>query len=97
MKSEAVPTVSNGTTNRLINIKVGPIPLPLYLIMAAIIYVASVYGKLPADMIGGIAVMMVMGILLGDIGMPGTRTEGHWRPSNFIYFHSFYHGLLQFD
>ncbi|EAX48016.1 Citrate carrier protein [Thermosinus carboxydivorans Nor1] len=69
MKSEAVPTVSNGTTNRLINIKVGPIPLPLYLIMAAIIYVASVYGKLPADMIGGIAVMMVMGILLGDIGM----------------------------
>lgn len=49
--------------------KVGVIPLPLYLVIALIIYSAGVYNQLPADMIGGIAVIMVMGILLGDLGM----------------------------
>lgn len=53
----------------LMAFKIGPLPLPVYLILAAIIFAASVYGKLPADMIGGIAVMMIMGMLLGDIGM----------------------------
>lgn len=51
------------------SLKVGPVPFPLYLILALVIYAASVYGKLPADMIGGIAVMVVMGMLLGDIGL----------------------------
>ncbi|MBP2661408.1 MAG: Citrate carrier protein [Firmicutes bacterium] len=49
--------------------KVGVIPLPLYLILAMIIYGASVYGKLPSDMIGGFAVLMIMGIFLGDVGI----------------------------
>jgi malate:Na+ symporter len=56
-------------SKRLMNLKVGVIPLPLYLILAVIIYAASVYGKLPADMIGGFAVIMIMGILLGDLGL----------------------------
>ena len=51
------------------SLKIGSVPLPLYLILALLIYVASIQGKLPADMIGGIAVMMIMGILLGDIGL----------------------------
>jgi malate:Na+ symporter len=51
------------------NVKVGVVPLPLYLVIAAVIYAASVYNKLPADMIGGFAVIIVMGILLGDLGM----------------------------
>ncbi|MFP3125845.1 2-hydroxycarboxylate transporter family protein [Ectobacillus funiculus] len=50
-------------------LKVGVIPLPLYVVLALIIYGASVYNQLPPDMIGGFAVIMVMGILLGDIGM----------------------------
>lgn len=50
-------------------IKIGPLPLPLYLIIAAIVMAASYFGKLPADMLGGIAVMMIIGMLLGDIGM----------------------------
>lgn len=54
---------------KLMDCKVGTIPLSLYVLLAAIIYAASVYGKLPADMIGGIAVMMIMGVLLGDIGL----------------------------
>lgn len=53
---------------RLINIKVGVLPLPLYLTLAAIILAASVYNTLPADMIGGFAVIMILGILLGDLG-----------------------------
>jgi malate:Na+ symporter len=53
----------------IISFKIGPVPLPLYILLAAIIYGASVIGKLPADMIGGIAVLMIMGILLGDIGL----------------------------
>ncbi|MGM7723710.1 2-hydroxycarboxylate transporter family protein [Metabacillus sp. Hm71] len=58
-----------GLLERLKQLKVGVIPLPLYLVLAAIIYAASVYNQLPPDMIGGFAVIMVMGILLGDLGM----------------------------
>lgn len=53
----------------LMNFKVGVIPLPLYLVLALIIFAASIYGKLPADMIGGFAFMMIMGIFLGDVGL----------------------------
>jgi malate:Na+ symporter len=50
-------------------IKVGVIPLPIYVVLALIIYAASVNNQLPPDMIGGFAVIMVMGMLLGDLGM----------------------------
>lgn len=63
-KTSSVPN-----SNFFLDFKVGPIPLPLYLILAVVIFSASAYGKLPADMIGGIAVMMIMGILLGDVGL----------------------------
>lgn len=69
MKTELQTAVSTKETHPLMAFKIGPLPLPIYLILAAIIFAASVYGKLPADMIGGIAVMMVMGMLLGDIGL----------------------------
>lgn len=65
----AVETEQLGFVDRVVQYKVGSIPLPLYLVLCAVIYAASVYGKLPADMIGGIAVMMIMGVLLGDIGL----------------------------
>ncbi|MEW9668125.1 2-hydroxycarboxylate transporter family protein [Ammoniphilus sp. 3BR4] len=55
--------------NKIKGIKVGVIPLPLYVALALIVYGASVYNSLPPDMIGGFAVIMVMGILLGDLGM----------------------------
>ncbi|HEX2928000.1 MAG TPA: 2-hydroxycarboxylate transporter family protein [Ruminiclostridium sp.] len=54
---------------KLLSIKVGVLPLPLYLIFAAIVFGAAYFQKLPADMIGGFAVIMVIGILLGDLGM----------------------------
>ena len=47
----------------------GVVPLPLYITLAIIIYAASVYNTLPPDMIGGFAVIMIIGILLGDLGL----------------------------
>jgi malate:Na+ symporter len=61
--------VEPGIWQKISSSKIGVIPLPLYLILAVIIYGASIYGKLPADMIGGFAVMMIMGIFLGDVGL----------------------------
>lgn len=57
-----------GLAQKLMQIKVGPIPLPLYLVFALIIFAASVLGELPNDMIGGFAVIIVMGVLLSDLG-----------------------------
>lgn len=54
---------------KLNSMTVGPVPLPLYVVLAAVIYAASVYNQLPPDMIGGFAVIMIMGMLLGDLGM----------------------------
>ncbi|MFD0828518.1 2-hydroxycarboxylate transporter family protein [Neobacillus sp. M.A.Huq-85] len=54
---------------KLANIKIGVVPLPLYIIIAVVVYAAAVYKQLPADMLGGFAVIMVMGIFLGDMGM----------------------------
>lgn len=48
--------------------RVGPLPLPLYLAIAAVVIGAALVKKLPADMIGGFACIMVMGFLLGDLG-----------------------------
>ncbi|MGG1397938.1 2-hydroxycarboxylate transporter family protein [Bacillus salipaludis] len=54
---------------KLASIKIGVVPLPLYIIIAVVVYAAAVYKQLPADMLGGFAVIMVMGIFLGDMGM----------------------------
>ncbi|MBP2653142.1 MAG: cimH [Firmicutes bacterium] len=51
------------------SLKIGVVPLPLYVVLASIIFCASIYEKLPADMIGGFAVIIILGVLLGDIGM----------------------------
>lgn len=67
LEGNEFPTSSNIFTS-FAEWKVGVVPLPLYLVLAAVIFAASVYNKLPADMIGGFAVIMVMGILLGDLG-----------------------------
>ncbi|PTM59808.1 2-hydroxycarboxylate transporter family protein [Desmospora activa] len=65
---KSAETIPPPFLSRLAAMKVGFLPLPLYLVLAAIIYLAAVYNKLPADMIGGFAVIMALGILLGDLG-----------------------------
>lgn len=74
-KSE-MKAVSSGLGDRdaslwtkITQLKVGVVPLPLYITLAIIIYAASVYNTLPPDMIGGFAVIMIIGILLGDLGL----------------------------
>lgn len=67
--SQDSPQTSGGFWSALGEIKIGVIPLPLYAILATIILIASFYEKLPADMIGGFAIIMIMGMFLGEVGM----------------------------
>lgn len=53
---------------KVMQLKVGVVPLPLYLVLAVIIFAAAAIGELPNDMIGGLAVIMILGILLSDLG-----------------------------
>lgn len=48
--------------------RIGPLPLPLYVVIAVITVLAALNKKLPNDMIGGFAVLMLLGFLLGEIG-----------------------------
>ncbi|WP_025681991.1 2-hydroxycarboxylate transporter family protein [Paenibacillus maysiensis] len=49
-------------------IKVGVIPLPLYAVIALVVYAAAITQRLPNDMLGGFAVIMILGILLSELG-----------------------------
>lgn len=47
---------------------VGGAPLPMFVAIAVVTGLAAATGRLPADMIGGFAVLMIAGMLLGEIG-----------------------------
>ncbi|KAA9012525.1 2-hydroxycarboxylate transporter family protein [Niallia endozanthoxylica] len=73
-KLETIPHIEStdggqSLLSKIAHYKIGIIPIPLYIILAAIILGASYRGSLPNDMIGGFAVIMIIGILLGDLGM----------------------------
>lgn len=59
-------------------IKVGPMPLPWFLLFAAIILMAAVTESLPVDMLGGFGVILTLGWALGKIGdtIPGLNKFG---------------------
>lgn len=57
-----------GLGRMLIHYRIGPLPLPVYAAIAAITLLAALNKKLPDDMIGGLAVLMLLGFLLGEIG-----------------------------
>ncbi|MFZ6731063.1 2-hydroxycarboxylate transporter family protein [Undibacterium sp. Ji42W] len=57
-----------GFWNRLMAIRIGPLPLPVYIVLAVITIAAAINHRLPNDLIGGLAVMMLAGFLLGDLG-----------------------------
>ena len=81
-------------------LKIGPVPAPVYLVLAVIVAAATIFGQLPADMVGGIAIMMVMGILLGDIGLKVPLLKDIGGPailSIFIPSAMVYYGLLNSD
>ncbi len=82
---------------KLLSAKVGPLPLALYAILFALVFFAASIGRLPNDMIGGFAMIMVLGWILGEVGMrtPVLRNIGGpailslFVPSILIF-----HGLL---
>lgn len=81
-------------------LKIGPVPAPVYLVLVVIVAAATIFGQLPADMVGGIAIMMVMGILLGDIGLKVPILKDIGGPailSIFIPSAMVYYGLLNSD
>lgn len=49
-------------------VKVGPMPLPWFLLFAAIILMAAITESLPVDMLGGFGVILTLGWALGKIG-----------------------------
>lgn len=48
--------------------KVGPLPLPIYVAASVIVILAAKYKALPNDLIGGLALLMLSGFLLGELG-----------------------------
>lgn len=74
--------------------KVGVLPFPIYIAIAAIVLAAAYFQKLPADMIGGFAIIMVAGMVLGEIGsrLPIIKSIGGpailalFVPSAFMFF-----------
>ncbi|MBS1186478.1 MAG: malate permease [Burkholderiaceae bacterium] len=63
---------------KLMGITVGPVPILIYIPIAIIILAAASAKKLPIDMIGGFACIMVLGFLFGDVGgkIPVLRNIG---------------------
>jgi len=57
-----------GLLGKAMSYRIGPLPLPMYLVIACIVAFAALNKCLPNDLIGGLAVMMLGGFLLGDIG-----------------------------
>jgi len=70
---EAAASIPNrfairGLWEWLLDLKIGPLPLPVYLTLCGVTIIAALTGRLPNDVIGGLSVMMLMGFLLGEIG-----------------------------
>ncbi len=61
------PTES-GIWGKIRDYKIGPLPLPVYVAIAAVTIIAALNKRLPNDMIGGFAVLMLAGFLLGELG-----------------------------
>lgn len=64
--------------SKIVGFRFDAIPLYVYIVLALIIFLASAKGVLPKDMIGGFAIVIVMGLLLGKIGssIPGLKSIG---------------------
>ena len=54
--------------DRAMGWKLGVVPVPVYLVAVIVVSLAAYFHRLPADMIGGLAVMMLAGLLLDHFG-----------------------------
>jgi len=90
----AAPTVAPGSRFGL-DYKIGVVPLLVFIILALIVYLASITGTLPKDMVGGFATVLVLGMLLGHFGLNipilkdigGPAILSIFLPSIMVYYH----------
>lgn len=77
MKAKQQPNLT-ATKQSISDVKVGSVPLPVYLCLSALILAAGLLQQLPVNMLGGFAVILTMGWLLGTIGasIPGLKNFG---------------------
>lgn len=77
MKAKQQPNLT-ATKRSISDIKVGSVPLPVYLCLSALVLAAGLLQQLPVNMLGGFAVILTMGWLLGTIGanIPGLKNFG---------------------
>jgi len=68
LRSAAPLGARGGLFSKAMSYRIGPLPLPMYLAISLIVVFAVLNKRLPNDLIGGLAVMMLAGFLLGDIG-----------------------------
>jgi malate:Na+ symporter len=101
MSTSAVDTISLPEDrtphfwNRVARVKVGPLPLPLYLTLAALTAAAVFTKRLPNDLIGGLMVLMLAGFLMVELGsrlpvlkqIGGTAIMSLFVPSALVGYH----------
>lgn len=100
---DAVPVPRTTGWRRLMHFHVGPLPLPLYIAIAGVTIAAALTNRLPNDIIGGFAVLMLMGFLLGEIGnrVPYLKTLGGvailclFVPSAMVGYHVMHPAMLK--
>lgn len=77
-------------------VKVGVIPLPLYAVIALIVYAAAITERLPNDLLGGFAVIMILGILLSDLGIKLPLLKHIGGTYHFISYGPIVNGILEY-
>lgn len=77
VKAKQQPTL-DATKQSISDVKVGSVSLPVYLCLSALILAAGLLQQLPVNMLGGFAVILTIGWLLGTIGasIPGLKNFG---------------------
>ena len=60
--------VTGNLWRKLMDITVGPVPILIYIPICIVVLGAAYVKKLPIDMIGGFACIMIMGFLFADVG-----------------------------
>lgn len=61
LAERAKSPAQNSLVSSLGNVRIGPMPLPVYAATALVASIAVATGKLPNDVIGGLLVMMLAG------------------------------------
>lgn len=62
------PALAGADSRGLSDIRIGLLPLPVFVAAAVVTILAVMTGRLPNDVIGGLSVLMLMGMLLGKAG-----------------------------